>query len=228
MIQQLLRRVKAKLPFAKVKQKSLIPEGLEGIQQVGHRGYVGGLWEKIGRLQFEKLVSEGLQPHHYLLDVACGSLRGGVHFIPYLEPGRYLGMDKEKDLIKAGIEQELGQQVFDRQQPQFVVSSTFEFEKFGVQPDFALAQSLFTHLPAPMIVECLTKLRAVAKSNTRFYATFFESDQAVTNPEVPHDHKGFWFTQSEILAFGKQTGWKVQYIGDWKHPRQQALVCYHL
>jgi len=26
--------------------------------------------------------------------------------------------------------------------------------------------------------------------------------------------------------FGKETGWQVEYIGDWNHPRGQKMVCY--
>lgn len=45
---------------------------------------VGGDWEKIGKLQFEFLVSRGLRPHHRMLDIGCGTLRGGetLHPLP--------------------------------------------------------------------------------------------------------------------------------------------------
>jgi hypothetical protein len=59
-----------------------------------HREVVGGMWDLIGHLQFEFLIGQGLQPHHYLLDGGGGSLRGGVHLIRYLEPGHYFGVDK--------------------------------------------------------------------------------------------------------------------------------------
>src|SRR5438128_11168021 len=70
-----------------------------------HRQQVGGLWEKIGELQFRFLVDEGLAPQHHLLDVGCGSLRGGVHFIKYLESTNYYGIDKNSDLLAAGREE---------------------------------------------------------------------------------------------------------------------------
>lgn len=56
---------------------------------LGHRSYVGGCWDEIGKLQFDFMLKEGLKPEHYFLDVACGSLRAGLHFIPYLEVGHY-------------------------------------------------------------------------------------------------------------------------------------------
>jgi hypothetical protein len=61
---------------------------LAELSRLGHRGFIGGLWDELGRLQVDFPVSEGLEPAHVLLDIGCGSLRGGVHLIPYLEPGR--------------------------------------------------------------------------------------------------------------------------------------------
>jgi hypothetical protein len=65
-------------------------------QPLWHRKAVGGLWDEIGRLQFDYFVSQGLVPHHRLLDLGCGSLRGGVHFIAYLDPDRYSGVDRSR------------------------------------------------------------------------------------------------------------------------------------
>ena len=41
-------------------------------------------------------------PHHRLLDIGCGALRGGVHFVRYLEDGNYAGLDVNRSLIAAG------------------------------------------------------------------------------------------------------------------------------
>ena len=93
-----------------------IPHGEAGVRQVGHRAYVGGLWDEMGRLQFDFLARRGLRPAHYPLDVGCGSLRGGVHFIAYLEEGHYLGLEKEPALLEGGV-QELGEELFLRKRP---------------------------------------------------------------------------------------------------------------
>jgi hypothetical protein len=57
------------------------------------RRIVGGEWDEIGRLQFDFLKGAGLKLRHVLLDVGCGRLRGGVHFVAYLERGNYVGID---------------------------------------------------------------------------------------------------------------------------------------
>jgi hypothetical protein len=202
------------------------PQGVNGILKLGHREYVGGLWEEIGKLQFEFLISEGLKPYHYFLDIGCGSLRGGVHFIPYLEIGHYLGIEKEKLLIRAGINKELGKSLYKLKKPHLIISKNFEFGKFGIAPDYALAQSLFTHLPALLIHTCFGKLRRCMKEHGRFYATFFEVEREISNPQEPHDHGYFAYTRRQIEQFGLENGWKTEYIGKWKHPRDQVIVRY--
>jgi hypothetical protein len=200
--------------------------GRAGIRQVGHREYVGGHWAEIGALQFDFLVEQGLRPGHVLLDIACGALRGGVHFIPYLEPGNYLGVDKERQLIELGLARELPPAIRAEKRPELLVSDRFEFERLSRRPDFALAQSLFTHLPAGHIEACLARLRAVAPDHLRFFATFLEVPRPVRNPDRPHDVKAWYYTRREMARFGRRTGWDGAYIGDWRHPRGQVMFEY--
>ncbi|MBA2681854.1 MAG: class I SAM-dependent methyltransferase [Ktedonobacteraceae bacterium] len=215
MMKWLIDEIRKKLP----KQ-----QGLKRIQKVGHRSYVGGLWDEIGKLQFDFLLKEGLQPYHYLVDIACGSLRAGLHFIPYLETGHYLGIEKEESLIQAGIEKELSKEVYELKKPCFVVSSAFEFDKFKLQPDYALAQSLFTHLPPSYIHLCFKNLRGCIHDDGVFYATFWEVETERANPSKPNDRGFFGYTQQQMESFGSRNGWKPEYIGDWHHPRGQKMV----
>ncbi len=157
------------------------PDGRLGIWLMGHRQYVGGDWDALGRLQFEFMLKMGLKPQHVLLDVGCGALRAGVKFIDYLDEEKYLGLDREKRLIQIGIKQELGRDLMRRKSPEFVVSDNFEFEKFSKQPDFAIAQSLFTHLAEADIRLCLQKLRRFMNPGGRFYATWFITDESHVN-----------------------------------------------
>lgn len=58
------------------------PDGTVGMYLLGHREYVGGMWDEIGKLQFNFLLSRGLRPEHVFLDIACGPLGGGeIHTI---------------------------------------------------------------------------------------------------------------------------------------------------
>ncbi len=221
MMSILKKGIKKVVPFA-----FLEPESDRGIQKIGHREYVGGMWDEIGQLQLGFLTAHGLQPHHYLLDIACGSLRLGVKAIPLLECGHYLGIDKEVGLVRAGLEIELDQGVRAAKQPRVIVSDSFEFEKLGHQADFAIAQSLFSHFPAPLIHACMAKLLPNLHSDGVFYATYFEAQAKIRNPDRPHDHGFFAYTKAEMCEFGTANGYTAHYIGDWNHPRGQVMMEY--
>ena len=200
------------------------PEGEKGIQVLGHREYVGGMWNVMGNLQFEFVVRQGLKPSQCFLDIACGSLRGGVHFIRYLETGNYLGIDKEATLIELGIKKELGKEAYEHKKPQFVVSDTFAFERFvGEKPRFSLAQSLFSHLTEVDIGTCLKRLRVFVEPGHVFFATFFEGDSSV-NVGVSHSHQGFCYSREQMRVFGECCGWRATYVGDWQHPSHQMMM----
>ncbi|PKQ46710.1 hypothetical protein [Confluentibacter flavum] len=210
------------------KNKSTIPHGKKGVDKVGHRTYVGGLWDEIGKLQFDFLVAKGLKPSDKFMDIACGSLRAGVHLIPYLEKGNYLGIDKEKKLIELGLSHELDNKWMTLKEPEFIISNKFEFEKFTKTPNYAIAQSLFTHLPPKLINECFSKLKDHFDKEGVFYATYFISEEKHKNPNKPHDHGIFKYTIEEVKQFGDLNGWNVEYIGNWNHPRNQQIVKYTL
>lgn len=203
-----------------------LPTGPAGVAALGHRRYVGGLWEEIGQLQFNFLVDQGLKPQHVLLDIACGALRLGVWAIPFLEPEHYLGMEKEADLLSAGLELELPAAVRQQKRPQLLQGADFSFERFGRPVDVAIAQSLFTHLPQVLIEKCCSRLRPCLQADGVFYATFFEVEEEVENPAEPNDHGYFAYTRGQMESFGEAHGYRAEYIGAWGHPRGQVMVSY--
>lgn len=194
---------------------------------LGHRRYVGGLWEEIGRVQFDFMVRQGLEAQNVLVDVGCGSLRGGRFFIEYLDPERYLGIDRNEWLIEAGLKHEVPPALKERKRPQFVVSDRFEFQKFGKSFDYGIAQSLFSHLTKEDIHLCLMNLRPEMRPQGRFYATFMARTypfREYVNPRRSDERQPFRYDAEEILAIGREAGWQGRYVGDWGHPRGQLML----
>lgn len=199
----------------------------ERIRKMGHRGFVGGdgvYWDEIGTLQFNFLKSEGLKAKHTLVDVACGSLRAGRLFINYLDVGNYMGIDKEVNLVIHGVVEELGISAFVEKKPEFVVSGNFELEKFSKRPDYAIAQSLFTHLTAEDIYRCFKAVRKIIADDGKFYATFFEVEIPTDNYSESDAIDVFYYTREQMNLLADIAGWRMKYIGDWKHPRNQKMV----
>lgn len=205
-------------------------DSCDTIHNIGPRAFVGGngrYWQTISKLQYKFLIERGLQPSDVLIDIGCGCLRGGVRFIRYLDEGHYLGIDKSIELIIYGVVDELGRALFRAKRPRFIVSSEFEFERFGCCPTFGIAQSLFTHLTRDDIMRCLKELRDnVAPSGCRLFATFHEIGEPIENPERSHSWRQFRYTIQEMRQFGAAARWDFSYVGDWRHPRGQKMVEY--
>lgn len=201
--------------------------GIEGIEQLGHRGYVGREWETTGRYQYEFMLRQGLKPSDVLCDVGCGSLRGGWRLIKYLDPGHYLGLEAEQRLVAMGLEQEVGAQVAGEKFPEFVISSTFEFSRFSRSPTIAMAISLFSHLTPSDICLCLSNLAAFVKGPCRFFATFNEVKRPTSNYARSHAHLAFYYTRAQMEEFGRATGWRPAYVGGWGNLlAQQRMLQY--
>src|SRR5262249_7117075 len=128
---------------------------------------VGGAWDEIGQLQFDYLVSQGLKPDDAFLDLGCGVLRGGRHFISYLEAGNYYGIDANPDMIRVGDEV-VAQSGSTSKQPTLRVTETFDID-FGRQFDKGLALSVFTHLPINSIYRALVNIGDQFRGGGFFY-----------------------------------------------------------
>jgi SAM-dependent methyltransferase len=204
------------------------------IEAKAHRDLVGGLWDEVGALQIEFLRARGLAPGDRLLDVGCGALRGGVHFVRYLEPGHYYGLDINASLIEAG-RRELTDAGLGERDAQLLVDDRFAASRFGVSFDAALAVSVFTHLPANAIVRCLVEVARVLKPGARFFASWFEAPapawlEPVTHPRggiVSHyDADPYHYATAELSWMAGLARLRVENLGDWAHPRGQHMAAF--
>lgn len=200
-----------------------------------HRALIGGLWDEMGELQQAYLIAHGLMPSSRLIDVGCGCLRGGVHFVHYLNTGCYYGTDISAQLLEAGYELELRALHLDDKCPRnhLVQDSEFEFPGMPTDFDFAIAQSLFTHLPINDIRMCLTRLVHHMRPGGKFFATFFLVDE--DHPYgAPLAHPGgittldakdpFHYRFSDIASLCRGLPWQARLHDEWSHPRDQRMV----
>jgi cyclopropane fatty-acyl-phospholipid synthase-like methyltransferase len=204
------------------------------IAKLKHREFVGGMWDEIGALQFEFMKKAGLAPQHQLVDVGCGCLRGGVHFVRYLEKGNYYGMDLNASLIESGKRELQNLGILDRD-PHLLVSAEFGVSQFATQFDYGLAVSLFTHLYANHIARCLVEMGKSLRPGGKFFATFFQAPSPAHLAPITHQPGGivshfdsdpFHYSFAEIESLAGFAGLSVELIGDWGHPRHQQMLCF--
>ena len=199
-----------------------------------HRAAVGGLWDVMGPKQLAFLVAQGLEPGHALLDVGCGSLRGGVHFVRYLEAGNYHGMDIDGALLEAG-RRELRDAELGERTVTLLEDDAFRFGRFGRRFPFALAQSVFTHLPLNPIMRCLAEMERALEPGGRFFATYFEHPGARLSVEPHEAAEGITtFLDADPFHYDADVfRWAVDgsslacdVLGDWDHPRGQRMLVF--
>ncbi|NWQ42670.1 class I SAM-dependent methyltransferase [Bacillus sp. EB106-08-02-XG196] len=203
------------------------------IQKGRHRSIIGGMWEEMGEKQIAFLKEKGLKPHHELLDIGCGSLRGGIYFIKYLNQGKYSGLDINPSLIRAG-QAELKKANLTGKKPTLLVNDNFHFHLFKKKFDYAIAQSVLTHLPVNVIQRCLVNIEKVLNPGGKFYATFFESTARFNDNPINHpgglttylDKDPYHYHLSIFEYLIKDSSLQLEYIGDWGHPRNQKMICF--
>jgi SAM-dependent methyltransferase len=200
------------------------------------RSTVGGHWDEIGRLQFEYLVSEGLEPRHAFLDLGCGVLRGGLHFVRYLDRGNYYGIDISPQMIEGAGRELVDANLADRD-AHLRVTDTFDAD-FGRRFDFAIAQSVFTHVPLNSIHRALGAVARSMDEGGRFYATFFRGPSGSDRfePVAQPAHSGyepivttadadpFHYSPADFVALCADLPFAVDDVGDWNHPRGQQML----
>lgn len=186
-----------------------------------YRAYVGPPedYDLITAMTFNLLTTLGLRQHHSLLDIGCGSLRIGRLLIPYLNRGKYFGIEPAEWLVAEGIKQELGETVVQTKRPTFFFTdSPGSIGRTNVSFDFALAQSIFSHCGLDLIKGWLSAVSRSLAQDGALVATFLPSDE--------DSHRAGWvypqcvnYQPATLERAAADVNLRFQIL-DWKHPRQ--------
>jgi ABC-type polysaccharide/polyol phosphate transport system ATPase subunit/SAM-dependent methyltransferase len=206
----------------------------EELDRAPHRAVPGGHWREAGRWQFEFLRAQGLQPQDFVLDVGCGSLATAVHLIPFVEPGHFVGADRNSSLLDAGMRIELPRAGIAPARAHFLLlNDTFDLGLIPYTFDFALADSLFAYLPFNSVARCLAEVVRKLKPSGRFYATWFENpDPANFDPIIQQpcgistyqDREPYHYPFGLIAAVCEAVGAGVERVSVSGHPRGESVL----
>jgi cyclopropane fatty-acyl-phospholipid synthase-like methyltransferase len=178
-------------------------------------------YDYMGATQVRLLTTLGLRESHRVLDLGCGSLRAGRLLIPYLLPDCYHGIEPNAWLVDEAIEHQLGRDILRVKRPRFDANNEFRTDVFGVEFDFIVAQSIFSHATPGLVVTALTNMRDTLAANGLVACTFVEAPAG--------DSANFaegWvypdcvrYTAAEVATLFERAGLSARRI-PWFHPRQ--------
>ena len=186
-----------------------------------YRAYVGPPedYDLIAAMTFNLLTTLGLRQDHSLLDIGCGSLRIGRLLIPYLNRGKYFGVEPNEWLVEEGIKRELGETLVQIKRPTFFFSDSPEtVVQAKVSFDFALAQSIFSHCGLDLIKGWLSAVSRSLAQDGALVATFLPGDQDSLRtgwvyPECVN------YRPATLERAAAEANLRLELL-DWKHPRQ--------
>ena len=187
-------------------------------------------YDFMGATQFRLLTTLGLREDHALLDFGCGSLRAGRLLIPYLNEGRYHGLEPNQWLIEDAINREIGRGLIDLKRPVFLHHADFSVAPFGTSFDYILAQSIFSHAGLDVISRCLAEFQTCLAPSGLVLATFVQPHQLGTAEEF--SGSGWVYPESvpyaidTVLAAIRRAGLVGRAL-PWFHPRQTWFAMAH-
>jgi SAM-dependent methyltransferase len=169
-------------------------------------------WERIGRMQFDYLLGHGLRPEHRMLEIGCGNLRAGRHFVRHLEPGHYYGIDISPDIlfeaqrtiVRDGLAEKLPTLTPVR-------DLTFAFLP-DASFDVVHAHSVFSHSPLPVIEECFAHVGRVMAPGAFFDFTF----DRTTGREHQVLHEDFYYRTETLIELAATYGLRGEFMADWE------------
>lgn len=202
--------------------RRLGPIQTDALVDIDPRIAIGGLWDEVGKQQFDFLVRQGLTRTSSILDIGCGTLRAGRFFIEFLEPKLYFGFDLSEKAIRFGkslVEDlELSGKMpslskVDEHGLRFVAYQGMTF-------DFLLAQSVFSHLKEEQISVCLQNVGSVMNAGSRFFFTYHPGPKIRRRGQIDFEYPHSFF---EALAKENRLA-LVDVSNEYSHPRGQRMI----
>lgn len=197
-----------------------------------HRRIVGGLWEEAGGRHLAFLREQGLKPSDFVLDLGCGCLRTAVKLLPYLEPDRYVGVDRDAAIIEAGLSIEAPLAGVDASRGQYVVSEVNDLASVDGRFDVIWVNGLLQDLPHELAAMTLAgALRRLAPGG-RMYVAYFEAPTFLATEPIERpgpcftyfDRTPRHFEFATLARWVAAAGGRAERIGEWGDPHGQMMM----
>lgn len=112
------------------------------------------LWQRKREFQIRFLKEAGLKPSDYFADIGCGTLRGGIPIIDYLDAGHYYGIESRPAVLEEA-KQELDDAGLTAKAPVLVAEPDLAALKFEQAFDQIWAYAVLIHMTDDILDKCL-------------------------------------------------------------------------
>lgn len=110
-----------------------------------------------------------LKPEHYLLEIGCGTLRGGIPLIDYLHEGHYFGIEVRAEAIDEG-RKELREAGLVAKNPKLLLSSDSSKLTLDRKFDYIWSFSVLFHMHDEILNDTLSFVSSNLSEEGVFYA----------------------------------------------------------
>lgn len=171
---------------------------------------VGGDFEAVGALEFCALRQNGLEGHHRVVDVGCGSGRLAYQLKDFLS-GTFVGLDVVPELY------EYAERICGRPDWNFYAAPGLEIPEADQSADFICFFSVFTHLLHEESYRYLQDAFRVLKPDGRVVFSYLDFAvpehwyifEATVKDRRPDKHLNQFISQDAIRAWAGHLGFKI-------------------
>ena len=174
------------------------------------------LWPMKRAFQIDFLRRQGLRSSDHLLDIGCGSLRGGAALIAFLDPGGYCGIDVRASVL-AEAREELRREKLLGKRAELVLAPDMHVLDLGRRFDVMWAFSVLFHLSDPVLEGCLAMVARHLEEDGVFFANVIVGDAP------PGEWQGFPVAPRPLRFYrelARRHGLEAQVMGtlaEWGH-----------
>jgi SAM-dependent methyltransferase len=183
-----------------------------------HRAWVGppDYYDRLGALQFVKLLMLGMRENDTLLDIGCGSLRGGRFSLLYLNAGNYFGIEPEEWCLTEGITAEIGNDLIKLKKPTFSSNNNFDARHFDREFDYVMAAGIFMHACLDQAKMCFLSISQVLAPNGIFVGAYLtgDTDSQESTWTYPHIQQ---YKSATIASLAENCGLRLSFL-EAPHP----------
>jgi SAM-dependent methyltransferase len=180
---------------------------------------VGGHFAALGTLELALLRQHGLQPHHDVVDVGCGSGRLAIK-LRDVQTGGYLGIDVVPKLV------DYARDTVQRPDWRFEVAQGLVIPAADASADFVVFFSVLTHLNQEEAFRYVAQAARVLRPGGKLVFSFLEFaigahwfifDGVLKDPN-PDKVLNHFMDRDQIRAFAARLGLTVQHLIDGDQP----------